>query len=58
MQRCWETVPDKRPSFSEITVELETLLQESQITGTDYFLTQHSNWRVLMICSSVVPPST
>ncbi|KAJ6685252.1 SERINE/THREONINE-PROTEIN KINASE TNNI3K-RELATED [Salix purpurea] len=30
MQRCWETVPDKRPSFSEITVELETLLQESQ----------------------------
>ncbi|CAK7346801.1 unnamed protein product [Dovyalis caffra] len=32
MQRCWETVPDKRPSFSEITVELETLLQESQET--------------------------
>ncbi|KAL9394603.1 hypothetical protein Peur_013888 [Populus x canadensis] len=30
MQRCWETVPDRRPSFSEITVELQTLLQESQ----------------------------
>ncbi|KAG6776175.1 hypothetical protein POTOM_019681 [Populus tomentosa] len=31
MQRCWETVPDRRPSFSEITVELQTLLQESQV---------------------------
>ncbi|KAJ4822911.1 hypothetical protein Tsubulata_025923 [Turnera subulata] len=30
MQRCWETVPGKRPSFSEIVVELETLLQEVQ----------------------------
>jgi hypothetical protein len=31
MQRCWETVPDRRPSFSEITVELQKLLQESQV---------------------------
>uniref|UniRef100_A0A6N2LUP3 non-specific serine/threonine protein kinase n=1 Tax=Salix viminalis TaxID=40686 RepID=A0A6N2LUP3_SALVM len=30
MQKCWETVPDRRPSFSEITVELQALLQESQ----------------------------
>lgn len=28
MQRCWEGVPGKRPSFTEITVELEQLLQE------------------------------
>ncbi|XWS15249.1 hypothetical protein CRYUN_Cryun35bG0078500 [Craigia yunnanensis] len=28
MQRCWEAVPHKRPSFSEITAELETLFEE------------------------------
>ncbi|KAE9617422.1 putative dual-specificity kinase TKL-Pl-4 family [Lupinus albus] len=28
MQRCWEGVPNDRPSFHEITVELENLLQE------------------------------
>ncbi|PIN16258.1 Tyrosine kinase [Handroanthus impetiginosus] len=28
MQRCWEAVPSDRPSFSEIRVELEELLQE------------------------------
>ncbi|XP_019453355.1 PREDICTED: serine/threonine-protein kinase STY8-like isoform X2 [Lupinus angustifolius] len=28
MQRCWEGVPNNRPSFHEITVELENLLQE------------------------------
>ncbi|CAL1412767.1 unnamed protein product [Linum trigynum] len=28
MQRCWETDPGKRPSFFEITIELEKLLQE------------------------------
>ncbi|XP_022773366.1 serine/threonine-protein kinase STY46-like isoform X3 [Durio zibethinus] len=28
MQRCWEADPDKRPSFSEITAELETLFEE------------------------------
>ncbi|XP_048226692.1 serine/threonine-protein kinase STY8 isoform X3 [Ricinus communis] len=32
MQRCWETTPTDRPSFSEITVELEMLLQEVQET--------------------------
>ncbi|XP_043808972.1 serine/threonine-protein kinase STY8 isoform X2 [Manihot esculenta] len=31
MQRCWETTPAHRPSFSEITVELETLLQEVEV---------------------------
>ncbi|XP_050268583.1 serine/threonine-protein kinase STY46-like isoform X1 [Quercus robur] len=33
MQRCWEAVPDNRPCFSVITSELETLLQEVQITS-------------------------
>ncbi|XP_043720716.1 serine/threonine-protein kinase STY46-like [Telopea speciosissima] len=28
MQRCWDAAPSNRPSFSEITVELEELLQE------------------------------
>ncbi|XP_039041677.1 serine/threonine-protein kinase STY46-like isoform X2 [Hibiscus syriacus] len=28
MQRCWEAAPDERPSFSEITAQLETLLEE------------------------------
>ncbi|KAF2321506.1 hypothetical protein GH714_000171 [Hevea brasiliensis] len=32
MQRCWETTPANRPPFSEITVELEILLQEVQET--------------------------
>ncbi|CAI0396094.1 unnamed protein product [Linum tenue] len=31
MQRCWEKDPDKRPSFSEITIELEKLVQEIQL---------------------------
>lgn len=31
MKRCWEAVPAKRPSFSEITVELEELLQHIQV---------------------------
>ncbi|XP_018674129.2 serine/threonine-protein kinase STY17-like isoform X1 [Musa acuminata AAA Group] len=30
MQRCWEANPAKRPTFSEITVELEELLQQVQ----------------------------
>ncbi|CAN1175817.1 Serine/threonine-protein kinase STY17 [Linum perenne] len=30
MQRCWETDPVNRPPFSEITVELERLLEEIQ----------------------------
>ncbi|KAJ7974080.1 putative Protein kinase [Quillaja saponaria] len=30
MQRCWVAIPDDRPSFSEIIVELENLLQEVQ----------------------------
>ncbi|XP_038696806.1 serine/threonine-protein kinase STY46-like isoform X2 [Tripterygium wilfordii] len=32
MQRCWEAVPNNRPSFSEITAELETLLPEVEET--------------------------
>ncbi|XP_058087748.1 serine/threonine-protein kinase STY46-like isoform X3 [Magnolia sinica] len=32
MQRCWEGTPTDRPSFSQITVELEELLQEVQVT--------------------------
>ncbi|CAA3005281.1 serine threonine- kinase STY8-like isoform X1 [Olea europaea subsp. europaea] len=28
MQRCWEAVPDNRPTFAKIKVELEELLQE------------------------------
>ncbi|MBA0855424.1 hypothetical protein Goshw_013692, partial [Gossypium schwendimanii] len=31
MQRCWEAAPDKRPSFSEITTELETLFEEVKV---------------------------
>ncbi|KAE8100439.1 hypothetical protein FH972_018336 [Carpinus fangiana] len=31
MQRCWEAVPDSRPSFSEITAELEKLVQDVQV---------------------------
>ncbi|XP_021654048.2 serine/threonine-protein kinase STY8 isoform X2 [Hevea brasiliensis] len=31
MQRCWKTTPANRPPFSEITVELEILLQEVQV---------------------------
>ncbi|KAK4429530.1 Serine/threonine-protein kinase STY46 [Sesamum alatum] len=32
MQRCWEAVPSNRPSFSEIRIELEELLQEVKDT--------------------------
>ncbi|KAL3504424.1 hypothetical protein ACH5RR_034265 [Cinchona calisaya] len=32
MQRCWEAIPGNRPSFSEIRIELEKLLQEVQET--------------------------
>ncbi|XP_022860017.1 serine/threonine-protein kinase STY8-like isoform X1 [Olea europaea var. sylvestris] len=32
MQRCWEALPDNRPTFTEIKVELEELLQEIQDT--------------------------
>uniref|UniRef100_A0A2P2LTC2 Serine/threonine-protein kinase HT1-like isoform X2 n=1 Tax=Rhizophora mucronata TaxID=61149 RepID=A0A2P2LTC2_RHIMU len=32
MQRCWEAIPEKRPSFSEILVELEAFLQEAEET--------------------------
>ncbi|PKA61536.1 Serine/threonine-protein kinase HT1 [Apostasia shenzhenica] len=31
MQRCWETVPALRPSFSEIIVDLEALLQQTRV---------------------------
>ncbi|RZB44261.1 serine/threonine-protein kinase STY46-like [Glycine soja] len=30
MQRCWEAIPSHRPSFNEITIELENLLQEME----------------------------
>ncbi|CAJ1976964.1 unnamed protein product [Sphenostylis stenocarpa] len=30
MQRCWEAIPIDRPSFNEITVELENLVQEME----------------------------
>ncbi|XP_044511906.1 serine/threonine-protein kinase STY46-like isoform X1 [Mangifera indica] len=33
MQRCWEGVPSKRPSFSEIKLELESLFHEIQETS-------------------------
>lgn len=29
MKRCWDGVPDKRPSFAVITTELEALLQQT-----------------------------
>ncbi|OMO53978.1 hypothetical protein CCACVL1_28165 [Corchorus capsularis] len=32
MKRCWEADPDRRPSFSEITAELETLYEEVKET--------------------------
>lgn len=31
MQRCWEAVPDNRPTFAKIKVELEELLQEVKV---------------------------
>lgn len=31
MQRCWVATPDKRPSFSEITAQLETLFEEVKV---------------------------
>ncbi|CAL9060604.1 unnamed protein product [Musa banksii] len=31
MQRCWDEVPSKRPSFEEITQELEELLHQVQV---------------------------
>lgn len=31
MQRCWDAVPSNRPSFSEISIELENLLKEVQV---------------------------
>ncbi|XP_039071385.1 serine/threonine-protein kinase STY46-like isoform X1 [Hibiscus syriacus] len=35
MKRCWEAAPDKRPSFSEIRAELETLLEEVKQETTE-----------------------
>lgn len=31
MQRCWEAAPENRPSFSEITTELEILFEEVKV---------------------------
>ncbi|KAI9199974.1 hypothetical protein LWI28_000959 [Acer negundo] len=33
MQRCWEADPSKRPSFTELKVELEVLIVEAQETS-------------------------
>lgn len=33
MQRCWDAVPSRRPSFSAITIELESLLHQIQTTN-------------------------
>ncbi|XP_039050151.1 serine/threonine-protein kinase STY46-like isoform X2 [Hibiscus syriacus] len=33
MKGCWEAAPDKRPSFSEIRAELETLLEKVKETA-------------------------
>ncbi|KAK1264356.1 Serine/threonine-protein kinase HT1 [Acorus gramineus] len=35
MQRCWAADPDDRPSFTEITIELEKFLQEIQEAQQD-----------------------
>ncbi|OVA20361.1 Protein kinase domain [Macleaya cordata] len=40
MQRCWEAVPTNRPSFSEITAELEELLQDVQAASE---VSDHTN---------------
>ncbi|XP_017229275.1 serine/threonine-protein kinase STY46 isoform X5 [Daucus carota subsp. sativus] len=32
MQKCWEASPSKRPSFSEIKIELEKILEESRVS--------------------------
>ncbi|XP_028184990.1 serine/threonine-protein kinase STY46-like isoform X3 [Glycine soja] len=41
MQRCWEAIPSHRPSFNEITAELENLLQEmekdSEANAVEFF---------------------
>lgn len=36
MQRCWEESPSQRPSFSEIKIELEKILEENKV-GTVCF---------------------
>ena len=32
IQRCWDENPNMRPSFAEITAELEDMLQHLQVT--------------------------
>jgi len=34
IQRCWDENPNLRPSFSDITVELEGMLQHHQVRLT------------------------
>lgn len=38
MLRCWKQEPDKRPTFSEISKELEKMMVKSRVrmTRTDY----------------------
>lgn len=38
MQRCWEAIPSHRPSFNEITIELENLLQEMEVNYINCYL--------------------
>lgn len=38
MQRSWEAIPSDRPSFSEIQVELELLLQEVEVNISLYIV--------------------
>lgn len=38
MQRCWEAIPSHRPSFNEITAELENLLQEMEVNYINCYL--------------------
>jgi len=45
MQRCWEAIPIDRPSFNEITVELENLLQEMEVNYINcFFLKIRANY--------------
>lgn len=44
MQRCWDAVPSQRPSFSEIRVELEDILQEIQVTFVSLVVFHVTMW--------------
>lgn len=45
MQRCWEAIPIDRPSFNEITVKLENILQEMEVSYINvFFLKVRANY--------------